>query len=476
MSLPNAAALRRAIRGSLPTDPVQYDTPNRELVYVPRRHGAALNVSDMLVVGERGTGKSFWARALVDPAILATARSFVGMDKLPAGLRVVRGWDGREDIADGQPTRRELQQLVVSFEPRNIWAAIYLKAVGAPSVEGDTWASRVHRIQVDPTAFSSAIRMAQLQQEKTGVFVLVLFDELDRTADDPKVRLELLRGLLQLLLDLRATRFLRAKLFVRPDMIATTEVRTFPDASKVVGSPARLDWEITDLFALAWHRLANSLGHGAIFRDFAEQSVGAAFEAGDDGYRLEESLRVDATVQRNLFHGLTGPAMGKNVKRGVPYTWLPNHLADARGIVTVRSFLIALAEAAQSDAHLEHPFALHWDALKDGVRKASVRRRLEVEEDLPWAEVALGDLKDLAIPSPRETIFERWTERDTVEVVRTKERAPALESGKEKACLYKALADAGVFGERSDGRLNVPDVYRVAYGLPLRGGVSTRRR
>ena len=50
-----------------------------------------------------------------------------------------------------------------------------------------------------------------------------------------------------------------------------------------------------------------------------------------------------------------------------------------------------------------------------------------------------------------------------------------LEPGDELGSLRKALLAAGVFGARPGGRVNVPDVYRVAYGLSLRGGVPARR-
>lgn len=476
MTPEGARALRLAIRSAMPTDPVQYDTPSEELVYVPRRHGEILDVNTMLVVGERGTGKSFWAKALVHDETRSVAREAVGGTRLPTDLLAVRGWDAREDVEDGQPTRRELERLAEEHEPRNIWAAVYLAAVGSPELlQLQTWRERVELLKRDETAWHRLLRKAQQVQEQSGRFALVLFDELDRTSDDPQRRLKLLRGLLQLLLDLRNTRYLRAKVFVRPDMVQDSEVRAFPDSSRIVQGAAILQWDPTDLYALFWHRLVNHHNGGYMLREFAASAVGVTFTEQAGVFRLSDRLRTDRGVQRILFHALTGSAMGPDKKRGIPYVWLPGHLADAREIISVRSFLIALAEASQDDSHPTHEYPLHWDALKDGVRKASERRRMELEEDLPWAHFAMSALKGLEIPCDFDAIRQRWSEQDTLTRVKNSERRPELFPLDELESLRRALTWAGVFATRTDGRLNVPDVYRVAYGLPLRGGVPTRK-
>lgn len=478
MTPAEARQLREAIQAALPRDPVQYDEPGKELVYVPRRHGDALDVNTMLVVGERGTGKSFWTKALANEGVRQLARENVGETRMPSNLFVRRGWDAGEAIADGQPTSRELDRLVEQgFQPRSIWAATYLVAAGNDELRQlATWELRVRLLEEDATAWGRLLRSTHQLFEQQKRYCLILFDELDRTSDDPRRRLELLRGLLQFLLDLRGTRFLRAKVFVRPDMLQASDVRSFPDASKIVGGSASLQWESTDLYALAWHRLANTVASGKVFQEFVRRVTGLSFEHKDGVFRMDERLRVDAGKQRLLFHALSGPAMGPNRKRGIPYVWLPGHLADARGIVTVRSFLIAVAQASQDEAHPTHEYPLHWDALKDGVREASTRRRQELEEDLPWANQAMTALLGLEIPCGFDSIRERWETEGTVAKVRESSRPPLIDPNDEPRSLLAALSAAGIFSTRPDGRLNVPDVYRVAYGLPLRGGVPTRPR
>ena len=56
--------LRRAITSSIPHEPSQFDEVEPRFVYLPAAHTRALDLDNMLVVGMRGAGKSFWWYAL----------------------------------------------------------------------------------------------------------------------------------------------------------------------------------------------------------------------------------------------------------------------------------------------------------------------------------------------------------------------------------------------------------------------------
>lgn len=65
--------------------------------------------------------------------------------------------------------------------------------------------------------------------------------------------------------------------------------------------------------------------------------------------------------------------MSQGPKRGLTYTWIPNHLAATDGRVNPRSLLKALRTAVKdtADQPSEHPRALHYDSIKRGVQEAS---------------------------------------------------------------------------------------------------------
>ena len=97
-------------------------------------------------------------------------------------------------------------------------------------------------------------------------------------------------------------------------------------------------------------------------------------------------------------------------KRGFPYTWIPNHLADTEGRVSPRSFLAALKTAAEdtADRHPDHNHALHYDSIKRGVQEASKTRVLEIQEDYPWVHQILSPLGGMTVPCEFEEIAKRW--------------------------------------------------------------------
>ena len=98
--------------------------------------------------------------------------------------------------------------------------------------------------------------------------------------------------------------------------------------------------------------------------------------------------------------------MGLGPKRGFPYTWIPNHLADTEGRVSPRSFLAALRKAVEDtdDEHPEHSCALHYDSIKRGVQEASKIRVSEIQEDYPWMHRALTPLAGMYVPCAFEEI------------------------------------------------------------------------
>ena len=198
--------------------------------------------------------------------------------------------------------------------------------------------------------------------------------------------------------------------------------------------------------------------------------------------------------------------MGLGPKRGFPYTWIPNHLADTEGRVSPRSFLAALRRAVEHTQaeHSEHQNALHYDSIKRGVRAASQIRAGEIREDYPWVHRVLMSLAGMVVPCAFEEIAERWCneevlERLTEEIDQNEltelvedlpeevpERLIEGEDQNESKLLPRHVEQGpdgvrtdlealGIFMRLRDGRVNVPDVFRVGYGLGRRGGVRPIR-
>ena len=170
--------------------------------------------------------------------------------------------------------------------------------------------------------------------------------------------------------------------------------------------------------------------------------------------------------------------MGRGPKRGFPYTWIPNHLADTEGRVSPRSFLAALKTAAEdtADRHPDHNHALHSDSIKRGVQEASKTRVLEIQEDYPWVHQILSPLEGMIVPCQFDEIVKRWDLDPLAEAVKQGEvKLPPLHIKQGSDGVREDLESLGVFFRMRDGRVNIPDVFRVGYGLGRRGGVRPVR-
>ena len=118
-----------------------------------------------------------------------------------------------------------------------------------------------------------------------------------------------------------------------------------------------------------------------------------------------------------------------------------------------------------------------------GLQAASERRVEQLQEDFFWIRDALEPLADLQVPCDDRVLFARWKAAGTIAVIEQTSKegnslAP-LEFESSGGVSVKSLLDAmrrlGVSEKRPDGRINVPDIYRVAAKLLRKGGVRPTR-
>jgi hypothetical protein len=488
MKQPNAFPphdLRAAMRSSLPKDtasdvPVQY-------FYVPRRHTQALDFDSVLVRGIRGSGKSVWWEALQSEQHRKTILRVPSLADLD-NSEVSPGFGSATNRPKDYPDKRIIKPILIAHlkEPAIIWRTIiawHTWGKNGALAQLETWKKRVDWVANHPEEVAHHFSERDEQLYEDSQRHIVLFDALDLAADDWEHLILLLRGLLECLLEFRSYKSIRAKAFVRHDMLVPEATR-FPDASKLLANAAELTWQPLDLYGLLWQYLGNSPDESKTFREASEQISGEQWKLRGGVWIPPLVLRRDERIQREVFHAIAGPWMGRDPRRGFPYTWLPNHLGDALGQVSPRSFLAAVRAAAEDDRYDSHPYALHYEAIKRGVQQASSIRVEEVEDSFSWVGHAMAPLDGLVIPCHFKEIENRWKKIDTLEVIRKNSESPGtsltsrlpprrLEEGLQG--LRKELVELGMFQEMPEGRINMPDVYRVGFGLGRRGGVKPVR-
>ncbi len=196
-------------------------------------------------------------------------------------------------------------------------------------------------------------------------------------------------------------------------------------------------------------------------------------------------LSVWPETQQKIFDVIAGPCIGSSKKRGATYTWIPAHIADAQGEVSPRSFLKVLKTAAD---HVPIPVdtAIDFSGIQEGVREASENRLSELQEDYPWVSMTLDPLRRLLVPCDREEIYSRWHEAKVVENIlrRFEGTSSPLSLGElhhlggyfSFDLLVENLSEIGVIEVRPNGKLNVPDIFRVNAGILRKGGITPQQR
>jgi hypothetical protein len=467
------AALRPASR----VEPNEDVAPDR--VFTPDGHRAVLDLSRQLVVGNRGMGKSLWTHALTNVAVrdqVAKAYGQTGLTK----AEVVIGFNGSDKTAAVAPTREAIARaLDEGFVEDDIWRAVIFRAMR--QVEGKPEAQHLREtlatLRKSPELFEESLSAADDILKEKGRTVLILFDALDRLAYDWQTIRALTSSLLKRALGLKSFLSFRSKIFIRPDQYADPNLFQFPDGSKLKSDHVDLSWQPYELFGLLLFEILRHPKARAALTRLADQ-IGAT-----PALRFN-TLRNRSTQdeQKLIVDAIAGPYMGSDARRGRVYTWVPLHLSDAKNACSPRTFLTAWEKAAE---HNPAPVdkAVDHLGLIEGVRHASSVRLEELREDYRWIDSALGALRGEFVPIEGPDLLAIWQKSRVVQQIITDARAGKWlapielgDQGSGPESLLAALKGIAVMEERANGKINVPDIFRVEAGIKRMGGVAVPRR
>lgn len=444
-----------------------------EQVFMPRGHRAVLDPNRQLVVGNRGMGKSFWTHALSNRAVRERFKE-LSSSLVEADVHI--GFNGSHKISDVAPSVHQIAWALSSaYSADEIWRAVILRsAMSTLGRETTSFEDSILLLRQSPSAYGTLVAEADDHLASTGRMAILLFDALDLLARDWKSIRELTSSLLRLIAGLRSFRSLRAKVFMRPDQFLDRANFQFPDASKIRNDHVDLTWQPTELFSLLFFEIQRSseLARRALER--------LALQSGSLGALDFEGriLPPSEAGQALLVTEIAGQYMGSDARRGKVYTWVPLHLSDARGACSPRTFLAAWSKAA---THLPAPQGKAVDhlGLIEGVKAASLARLEELREDYQWIDVALGSLRGQFVPMEREEFLKAVGQSDALTQIRAGDWLPPIElqldAGEEEG-LLSALSNIGVAEERANGRINIPDIFRVEAGIKRKGGVAVPKR
>jgi hypothetical protein len=466
-----------AIPGDVSNDAVGSYVPRLDEIYAPETHAAALDSATPIVVGPRGAGKSFWSGVLgQEETRLAAAKAYpkLKLDKLNVEFGFTGLISGDEGVGVDALDANVPANAGVEIAKFFWWATILRASQRATNEKKISSWPALMKIASNFEERGEALARYEKRFRSQERTLLVVYDALDVMAISWPRRRMLTEALLEVVWAMRAYRHLRMKLFIRPDQIDDDALR-FVELPKLQTGAVRLKWTREDLYGLLFSRLSGDAAFKRLLRK-ADIPVGTVSSV----LTRKWSPAYDAEVQGKIMTILSGTYMADGqhgYKKGKTYDWPVVHLSDAFEEVTPRSFLGMMISAAKFGA-APADRAITPDGIRHGLRAASKTRVDQLHQEFQWIKGVLAPLAGLLLPQDEKEVYKAWRAAKTVPLLivdaATHKYMPPFskETKGTEMDLFAALERIGVMFRRRDGRLDMPDLFRVAAKLLKKGGTT----
>ncbi len=451
-------------------------------------HDRLFDPQVMIIRGARGAGKSMLfhvLRALAEKGLPLTALFPRARVQEPTWI------EGFAETGMRHPATHIVEEFVKSAsdeELRTFWTLHLTLCVlhqfeptlfeGQPEGSRSTkWLKEPHQIrqwlQLGPHSenrFVTGLDQIEtaLADDKRQIFVT--YDHLDKIGlHDAEVRARATSSLLSLWLSLgNRYRMLRPKIFLREDLFERSAHQS-ADASKLRGRSLSLTWDTQALYRMLVRHMAAESPALAAWIQKGKHGVPLT-EHPTFGLMPPDHLPEDGAIsQRKLVERIVGPHMGKGPTAGIPYRWIPGRLQDAHKVVVPRSvltlFAIAAEKALSNGPQATSTRLLHPDELRGAIEGTS-RQHVNQTAEEHLVVMRLENLRGRVLLLDRD---------ETVEALARPRPGLRDGFGEDGEWVLDELLRIGIVRRRHDGRLDVPDIYRFAFGLKRKGGVARPR-
>ncbi len=447
----------------------------------------ALEPSTLLILGGRGVGKTELFRLLAIPSGREYLVRSLNITSLPDLNKTtwIAGFGRTKKVSKKFPAPEIIEKHMINAD--NIqWRSFWVGLVLGILLQQEDFKFKGFIVEKMDAEIAMALRdrlsllsdwqsivyqnfeqlnsiLDELDQKLFEVdeWLFVSYDELDRLVTSYTSLANPIRELLALWLErFRRWDRIRPKIFLRTDLFQEDFLK-FPDASKLKAHQVKLEWKHSWLYQLLIKRLANS---GSEMVEYLQNIPELINNNNQNG--LGWAVSSDEKLFEELIEKMIGKYMGTTPKKGFTYRWIPNHLQDASGRIAPRSFLklFALAAKQRIQQLFQTGALLQPSNLQGALMDTSEARILELGEEYPWLESLKISLKGLEAPVPKDKFLEAVKST----IWRTDRQPPA--SNPEE--ILKYLLQLGVVESRSDGRINMPEIYLYGFQVKRKGGVK----
>ena len=312
--------------------------------YLPiQEHARAFDPDVVLIVGDRGSGKSELFRAVFSSGLLpAIARHSPSVAKLallkPGTTEWRKGFPIGADFPDPSGQRKFFAQDVDFERQEQFWFAYLARTLNEDIQKSDATALSVlfkplgGDVEACLQAFTScepkpllALDALDKRLVEEDRWIFVGYDELDTLGGyDWQVTNSMIRGLISFWASYsRRWQRLRAKLFLRDDFYRRSTEIVGADIAKLAANRAELSWSDRNLYAMLVKRIANS--HERLFEICKKAKIKFTLDK-DLGQVPSLTAAEDA---RPLVNAICQEYMGANRRKGITFRWMLDMFAMA---------------------------------------------------------------------------------------------------------------------------------------------------
>jgi hypothetical protein len=441
-------------------------------------HMRAFDPDVVLVVGPRGSGKTELYRAVIEQGLLSKLAARVPEVRLPPLDRT--RWLAGYPLGSEFPNERLLREFGKNATDDlflDVWLAYLVRVLkselhDAPlgpifGAQGGDIGAVLDAFQANAKAALLALDALDQRLSREDRYVIVAYDELDTLArNDADLTRLAVRGLVALWSGhSRRWKRLRGKIFLRTDLYERGATAGGADFAKLAANRVELEWSDRDLYAMLLRRLANS---GEDLRRYCEAKIKIEDDKELGGFPVIRK----AEDARPLIERMVGTYMGANERKGLTYRWMLDHIRDGHGQALprplVRLFELAAEAQKKSASWPCWPRVLEPRALRQALDRVSEEHVGSAIAEWPWLEGLKKRLATLReVPWERREI-DRHLDRGFGDSWGQGDIRPPAASAHE---LVEYLVEVGIFRERADGRIDVPDLFLAGLGLKRGGGV-----
>lgn len=452
-------------------------------------HLRALEAEVVLVVGDRGAGKTQLKNALDNTDIRDALIRHAPSIRVPSGtVRWLTAWPLGSNGPDSAGWRILLRDRRASDDHVAIWGAYLLRTLSGHLTETErATASPILSVRgvdarnillahrdagVTATATLDALD-ARLEREDSWLFVA--YDELDTIVlDDWETMGMAIRGLVSFWAAYaRRWKRLRPKIFLRSDFYKHHRDVAGADVAKLAGNRVELQWSDKNLYGALLKHILNlqDVSGGYPLRNYFAKAV----RTESDPVLGEIPILTKASDAKPFIDRLVSEYMGANKGKGLSFRWILDHLRDGNGHAVPRSLIWLIEQSAEierdqpraSGAHL-----LHHVSIRNALDRVSIEYVTQAKtHELRWLEGLAERLqRDREVP---------WRRREIMKLLTTDFEKPwslsgARPPGSSSEELLDNLVELGVLRARSNDLYDVPDLYLQGLDLRRRGGVAKK--